>query len=72
VPGAVHIPMSIIPLRKDDLPTDRPLYLICESGNRSYQAGMWLARNGITALNVMGGTGAWRWSGWELARGGAA
>ncbi|MEZ5114832.1 MAG: rhodanese-like domain-containing protein [Candidatus Nanopelagicales bacterium] len=72
VPGAVHIPMHTIPLRMDELPTDGDLYLICESGNRSWQVAAFLARHDITAINVEGGTGAWRWSGLPLATGAMA
>ncbi len=63
VPGAVHIPLSIIPLRMDELMKEEPVWVICESGNRSFQAADYLTRHGYPAINVEGGTSAWRASG---------
>ncbi|MGB7962351.1 MAG: rhodanese-like domain-containing protein, partial [Propionicimonas sp.] len=45
VPGAVNIPLSLLPLRVSELPASKPLYVICQSGGRSMQASSWLARN---------------------------
>lgn len=72
VPGAVHVPLFLVPLKYTEFPSDRPLYLICETGNRSYQAGLFLARNGIASRNVEGGTSAWRFSGKSIVTGSAA
>jgi len=69
VPGATHIPMATVPLRIDDFPSDRPVYLICESGARSWQVAAFLARHGRTAFNVEGGTSAWRASGLPIDSG---
>ena len=63
VPGAVNIPLSLIPLRVQELPQDGSLHVICQSGNRSFQACLWLERNGRSAVNVAGGTGTWVMSG---------
>ena len=35
VPGAVHIPMNDVPTRVEELPTGVPVFVICQSGNRS-------------------------------------
>jgi len=72
VPGAEHIPMHTVPLRLDDIPKDRPVYLLCESGARSWQAAAFLDRHGIQAYNVNGGTSAWRASGLPLSTGATA
>jgi rhodanese-related sulfurtransferase len=72
VPGAVHVPMHLVPLRVGELPRDKDLYLICETGNRSFQVGLYLARQGISSHNVEGGTSAWRWAGGPLSTGSAA
>ena len=37
VPGMVHIPMSEIQARLDELPVERDLVIFCRSGNRSGQ-----------------------------------
>lgn len=63
VPTAEHIPMSIVPLRADEFKAataEEPVWLICESGNRSYQVCDYLVRHGYNAVNVNGGTAAWR------------
>lgn len=62
VPGAVNIPMATIPVRLQELPAS-PVYVVCESGGRSAQVVMFLQRHGIEAVNVDGGTSAWRMSG---------
>lgn len=63
VPGAELIPLGIVPARVQDLPRNRPVYVICASGGRSYQAAEFLQRAGIEARSVAGGTGAWIASG---------
>jgi len=58
--GAVLMPLSVFQLRYVQLPTDRPLLLICASGQRSLAAGQFLVRQGYTAVaNVEGGSIAW-------------
>ncbi len=68
VPSAVHIPMSVIPLRMDELTKKEPVWLICESGNRSWQATDYLTRHGYSVINVEGGTSAWRASGLPIEK----
>jgi rhodanese-related sulfurtransferase len=63
VPGAVNIPLGLIPVRLHELPADAELTIICQSGNRSMQACMWLAQQGRRAVNVHGGTATWMLSG---------
>lgn len=72
VPGAVHMPMHTVPLRVAELPQDRPLYLVCETGNRSWQVAAFLARQGLQAVNVDGGTSAWRAAGQPITTGASA
>ena len=67
VPGAELIVMSTIPARVQDLPRDEEIFVICESGGRSFQVGTWLEGQGFEAVNIVGGTGAWRDSGKPLA-----
>ncbi len=69
VPGAVLLPMHLIPLQVEELRSDRPVYLVCETGNRSWQVADFLARHGIASRNVVGGTSAWRAHGLPLSTG---
>lgn len=71
VPGAISIPMATIPVRLQDLPRG-DVYVICESGARSWQVATFLAQRGIEVTNVDGGTGAWRASGLPLEQGAPA
>lgn len=59
VPGAINIPLGLLPVRLHELPADAQLTIICQSGNRSMQACMWLAQQGRRGVNVLGGTGTW-------------
>jgi rhodanese-related sulfurtransferase len=72
VPGAVNIPLALIPVRLHELPSDAVLTIICQSGNRSMQACMWLANQGRPTVNVVGGTGTWIMSGKPVETGVAA
>ena len=63
VPGAINIPLALIPVRLHELPAQTPLTIICQSGNRSMQACLWLANQGRQSVNVHGGTGTWILSG---------
>jgi rhodanese-related sulfurtransferase len=66
VPGAVWIPMSLVPLRKEEFAGDSPVYVLCRTGNRSGQVVMWLAQQGISSINVHGGTEAWQRQGYPI------
>lgn len=63
VPNARLAPLGTLPEEAGSLPTDRPVYVICASGNRSLTAARWLARLGVDARSVAGGTTAWVGSG---------
>jgi rhodanese-related sulfurtransferase len=58
-PGAVHIPMTQIQARVDEVPSDQPVYVVCRVGGRSLQVAAWLNRLGREAVNVGGGMQAW-------------
>lgn len=66
VPGAVHLPMHLVPLRIDEIPRDRSVYVICAAGNRSWQVAHYLGQHGLEAINVEGGTTAWASAGFDL------
>ncbi|MFI5488594.1 rhodanese-like domain-containing protein [Micromonospora echinaurantiaca] len=69
VPGARSVPLAQLPAAVGDLPRSRPVYVICASGNRSLTAAQFLARAGIDARSVGGGTGGWIRSGRPVATG---
>ncbi|NEM92420.1 rhodanese-like domain-containing protein [Galbitalea soli] len=60
VPQAVNIPLGSLIERIGELPADETLYIICEAGGRSAQAAQYLGGLDYDAVNVVGGTGAWR------------
>lgn len=62
IPGAVNIPLSALPQRLSELPKDRILLLVCNSGNRSGLAAEFLVNQGFDpekVVNLEGGTYAW-------------
>jgi rhodanese-related sulfurtransferase len=60
VPGAGHIPVNTVYARREELPKDKDLILICAVGQRSALAAEMAAAAGLTRLfNVEGGTEAW-------------
>lgn len=58
-PEAVHIPMSQLNGRTDELPADRTIVCVCHVGGRSAMVADALNRSGWTALNLTGGMNAW-------------
>jgi rhodanese-related sulfurtransferase len=63
VPGARLVPEGAVASRIVDLPRREPVYVICESGNRSARVVDLLSRHGLRAHSVAGGTSAWRAAG---------
>jgi rhodanese-related sulfurtransferase len=60
VDGAVHLPLnSIMAGAGADLDKDKPIAVICRSGNRSELATMMFRARGYDAYNVEGGMEAW-------------
>ena len=58
--GATHVPLSTLGPRIGELPRDRPLFVICKSGERSSMVTGYLLANGWTDVrNVSGGMIAW-------------
>lgn len=65
--GAKNIPLSQIRQRYQELPRDREILVICQSGHRSMQAAKFLQQQGIEqVINVTGGTSVWRMHGLPL------
>ena len=66
-PNAVHIPLSDLPARLDELPdSDDTIPVVCRSGGRSGRAVAWLAQQGFDVANVEGGMRAWQSAGKPL------
>ena len=69
VPGAVLIPLGQLSSRLNELDPEHPVAVICASGSRSQSAAALLGQKGFkTVYNILGGTGAWMYSGLELER----
>ncbi len=69
IDGLVVMPLSQFAIRYRELPTDRPLLVICASGGRSGMASSHLNANGYAASNVVGGMHAWERAGLPVRRG---
>lgn len=67
VPGAKLIPLGQLSKRLSELNPEKPIAVICASGSRSQSAAGLLGQKGFkTIYNVVGGTGAWMYSGLEV------
>lgn len=69
VPGAVLVPMARVHAVLSDLPRGERVFVICQSGNRSYTAAGWLRAAGIDAVSVATGTGGWMRAGRPVVAG---
>lgn len=58
-PQALHIPMSELGQRVEQLPADRTIVCVCHIGGRSAMVVDALNRGGWQAVNVVGGMEAW-------------
>lgn len=57
IDGAIHIPLDSLRDHIDEIPRDKPVYVYCHSGLRSYIACRILSQNGIECFNISGGYG---------------
>lgn len=55
VDGFVNIPVDNLRERLDEIPKEKPVYVMCQSGLRSYIATRILEGNGYTSYNFSGG-----------------
>ena len=58
IPGAEHLPLSVLPWRADDL-AGRRICLVCAHGLSSSLAAALLVELGVDAGDVIGGYEAW-------------
>jgi rhodanese-related sulfurtransferase len=60
IPGAVHIPLALLPLQYESLNGDDALVFYCHSGMRSAQAAAFICSKGRkNVYNLRGGVLAW-------------
>lgn len=60
LPRALHIPMSQIPTRLQELDPQLPIVVMCHTGRRSGQVAAFLLANGFEQVyNLAGGIEAW-------------
>ena len=63
VPEAINLPLGSLAARLAELPREREIVLVCNTGNRSSLAAQLLLRegyDGAKVANLEGGIGAWR------------
>lgn len=60
IDGALHIPLEALRGRMDEVPTDKPVTVICRSGRRSAMATQILRKADLDAANINGGMLRWR------------
>lgn len=61
VPGATLIPLGQLSSRLNEVPKDKPVVVICRSGNRSAQARDLLLGSGFSSVtSVAGGVNDWK------------
>ena len=73
VPGAVNVPLGTLADGLDSIPREGTVHVICQAGGRSASACEFLSRRpefeGVTFVNVAGGTGGWIIEGNEVVGG---
>ena len=68
--NAMHIPLGEVASRLNQVPADKPVIVICASGNRSAIAATTIAKSGRTDVyNFSGGIGAWQSAGLPVRTG---
>jgi rhodanese-related sulfurtransferase len=66
---AKNIPLTELQANLDRLEKNEPVYVICQSGRRSKEAGDILLKNGFNwVFSVDGGTSAWQTAGLPMER----
>ena len=66
-PGTTLIPLDELASRVDEVPRDRPIVVVCRSGNRSDEGRDILLDAGFTQVTSMdGGLNEWRASGYPI------
>ena len=67
IPGALHIPLAMLPVQFESLNGNQPLIFYCHSGLRSAQAAAFIASKGRDKVfNLRGGVLAWGKAGYPF------
>ena len=67
-PGAKLISLGVIERRFGEIPKERQILVVCQSGMRSSQAAKILSSNGYQVKNVSGGMANWLRAGLKVVR----
>ena len=68
-PGTTLIPLDELASRVNELPKDRPIVVVCRSGNRSQTGRDILIQAGLNATSMNGGLTEWRARGYATVSG---
>ena len=69
IPGAVHVPLAMIPVKFESFGAEEPLVFYCHSGIRSGQAAAFVANKGRAhVFNLRGGVLAWGKAGYPFVK----
>ncbi|RJF71892.1 rhodanese-like domain-containing protein [Deinococcus cavernae] len=68
IASAVNLPLDEVAARASKVPGDKPVYVICRSGNRSAQASELLKKAGKDVKNVGGGMNDWVAAGYPVTQ----
>jgi len=67
LPNAINIPLHQLQGRVSEVPTGKPVVVVCATGNRSQTGSSILVRSGFTEVyNLKGGTMSWMMQGLPL------
>jgi rhodanese-related sulfurtransferase len=67
-PGAKLISLGVLERKLKEIPIEREILVVCQSGMRSSQAAGILSKNGYQVKNVSGGMAAWQRAGLKVVR----
>lgn len=68
-PNTTLIPLDELASRVDELPKDKPIVVVCRSGNRSQAGRDILLQAGFDATSMNGGLNEWRSKGYAVVSG---
>jgi hydroxyacylglutathione hydrolase len=69
ITGALHIYVGHLESRISEVPRDKPITVVCQSGSRASIAASILLRAGYQNIsNIIGGTGAWTAAGFPIIK----
>jgi hydroxyacylglutathione hydrolase len=68
IANAHHIELARIKEEVEKIPSEKPVAVICHSGNRASLAASWLNQQGFKAQNVQGGMQAWALANFRMVK----